>query len=176
MTGVILKYPCVWCGRPSMDEQPGSYEICPICFWEDDAIQLRWPEHSGGSIGPSLIAAQENYQAFGACEERSVEHVRPPEGDETMDLSWRPIDPERDHFEPRGVQLAVWPDDRSVLYRWRYRNTGFWRPAADRRSPGLFIESGQKPAEDPLAGDLALGCRSTPFCVQAGTASPVPSR
>ncbi|WP_037885880.1 CPCC family cysteine-rich protein [Streptomyces sp. NRRL S-646] len=129
MTRVILKYPCVCCGHLTMDEPPGSYQICPVCFWEDDAIQLRWPDYSGGANRPSLIEAQENYEAFGACAERSVEHVRPPEDDEPMDPSWRPIDPERDRFEPGGIQLAAWPNDRTVLYWWRYRNTDFWRPA-----------------------------------------------
>lgn len=68
-------------------------------------------------------------QAFGACEERSVEHVRPHEDDELMDSSWRPVDPERDHFEPKAFPLAACPDDRTVPYWWRYRDTGFWRPA-----------------------------------------------
>ncbi|KPH97870.1 Cysteine-rich CPCC domain containing protein [Actinobacteria bacterium OV450] len=129
MSGVILKYPCVCCGRLTMGEPPGSYEICPVCFWEDDALQLRWPDWAVGANRTSLVEAQQNYQAFGACDERSVEHVRPPGDDEPQDRSWRLIDPERDHFEPQGVQLAVWPVDQTVLYWWRYRNTGFWRPA-----------------------------------------------
>ncbi|MER8160447.1 CPCC family cysteine-rich protein [Streptomyces sp. NPDC094472] len=29
-----------------------TYEICPVCFWEDDAIQFRWPTVDGG--GPEL--------------------------------------------------------------------------------------------------------------------------
>ncbi|MGD1222170.1 MULTISPECIES: hypothetical protein [Streptomyces] len=47
-----------------------------------------------------------------------------------MDPTWRLIDPERDHFEPRAVQLAAWPADCTVLYWWRYRDTGFWRPTS----------------------------------------------
>ncbi|MEU9117123.1 CPCC family cysteine-rich protein [Streptomyces sp. NPDC048483] len=130
MAGVTLKYPCVCCGRLTMDDPPGSYEICPVCFWEDDDLQLRWPDWAVGANRTSLIEAQQNYQAFGACDERSVEHVRPPGDHEPLDRSWRPIDLERDHFEPQAVQLAAWPDDRTVLYWWRYRNTGFWRPTA----------------------------------------------
>ncbi|MFE1411201.1 CPCC family cysteine-rich protein [Streptomyces sp. NPDC058746] len=98
------------------------------CFWEDDALQLRWPDWAVGANRTSLVQAQQNYQAFGACDERSVEHVRLPRDDEPQDRSWRPVDPEHDHFEPQGVQQAVWPVDRTVLYWWRYRNTGFWRP------------------------------------------------
>jgi len=39
---------------------------------------------------------------------------------------WRPINPRQDTFEPRGVQLADWPDDRTVLYWWRYRDPRAW--------------------------------------------------
>ncbi|MFJ6780285.1 CPCC family cysteine-rich protein [Streptomyces yangpuensis] len=129
---MILKYPCVCCGRLTRDEPPGSHLICPVCFWEDDILQLRWPDWAVGANRIALVEAQENYQAFGACDERSVEHVRPPLEDEPQDRSRRPIDLEYDRFEPQGVELAAWPDDATVLYWWRYRNTGFWRPAAGR--------------------------------------------
>jgi Cysteine-rich CPCC len=70
MTGVILKYPCVCCGRLTMEEPPGPHQICPICFWEDDAVQLRWPDWSAGANRTSLIEAQQNFQDYGACDER----------------------------------------------------------------------------------------------------------
>ncbi|GAA3469173.1 CPCC family cysteine-rich protein [Nonomuraea roseola] len=125
---MILKYPCVCCGRLTMEEPPGSHQICPVCFWEDDAVQLRWPDRVAGANRIPLIEAQQHFQDHGACDERSLGHVRPPRDDEPLDPSWRPIDPERDRFEPQAVQLAAWPDDRTVLYWWRYRDTGFWRP------------------------------------------------
>ncbi|ROP33688.1 cysteine-rich CPCC protein [Couchioplanes caeruleus] len=124
---MMLTFPCVCCGHLTMVEPPGSYDICPVCFWEDDQVQLRWPDWAGGANRPSLIEAQANFKAFGACEERSVAQVRPPRDDEPLDPNWRPIDLERDHFERRGNQEAPWPDDRTVLYWWRYRDAGFWR-------------------------------------------------
>jgi hypothetical protein len=30
---------------------PGSYEICSVCFWEDDGVQFRWPTIAGGAKG-----------------------------------------------------------------------------------------------------------------------------
>lgn len=31
-----LKYPCDCCGyKTKNEEKRGSYEICPVCFWED---------------------------------------------------------------------------------------------------------------------------------------------
>jgi Cysteine-rich CPCC len=34
---------------PPLDGPPGSYEICPVCFWDDDLVQLRWPTYAGGA-------------------------------------------------------------------------------------------------------------------------------
>ncbi|MFG2533654.1 CPCC family cysteine-rich protein [Streptomyces sp. NPDC048511] len=28
---------------------PGSYEVCPVYFWEDGGVQFRWPAMSGGA-------------------------------------------------------------------------------------------------------------------------------
>ncbi|MFB9413942.1 CPCC family cysteine-rich protein [Dactylosporangium matsuzakiense] len=121
------KYPCVCCGHLTLDEPPGSYEICPVCFWEDDLIQLRWPDWYGGANRPCLIEAQQNFRRFAACDERSRRHTRPALNDEPLESAWRPIDPDRDRFEPHNVALAPWPDDRTLLYWWRYHDTGFWR-------------------------------------------------
>lgn len=30
-------------------DMPGSYEICPVCFWEDDGVQFRWPTMGDGA-------------------------------------------------------------------------------------------------------------------------------
>jgi len=124
---VTPRYPCVCCGHLTMEEPPGSHQICPVCRWEDDAVQLRWPDWPGGANKPSLLTAQQNFQRYGARDERAVEHVRPASDDEARDPNWRPIDPHLDTFEPMGVQFAAWPDDRTVLYWWRYRDTGSWR-------------------------------------------------
>ncbi|MDQ0305666.1 hypothetical protein J2S46_000222 [Kitasatospora herbaricolor] len=103
-----------------------------MCCWEDDPVQLRWPDQAiGANPRTSLIEAQRNFVAFGASHEQFLGQVRAPEENEPRDRSWRPVDPERDRFEPRGVQLAAWPDDRTVLYWWRYRDPGFWRPPHD---------------------------------------------
>lgn len=90
-------------------------------------MQLRWPDSARGANRPSLIEAQATFKVLGACEERFVAMVRPPRDDEPLDPNWRPIDSERDHFEAKGRQEAPWPDDSTVLYWWRYRDTGCWR-------------------------------------------------
>lgn len=127
MLGMALRYPCVCCGHLTMDDPPGSHQICPVCFWEDDVVQLRWPDYTGGANKPSLREAQRNFQRYGACDASVIDHVRPASDDEPREPHWRPIDPHRDTFEPNGVQLAAWPDDRTVLYWWRHRVAWFRR-------------------------------------------------
>lgn len=61
---------------------PGSFVICPVCFWEDDDVQLENPDFSGGANRPSLNQARSNYRTFGAKDEQARSHVRSPRGDE----------------------------------------------------------------------------------------------
>jgi hypothetical protein len=75
--GLPLRCPCCGCG--TLDER-GGFEICPVCFWEDDgqddydATAVR-----GGPNGAlSLCEARANYLKFGACDESMIGNVRPP--------------------------------------------------------------------------------------------------
>ena len=46
MNKIIEKYKCPCCGFYTFDEKPnGNYDICPVCFWEDDPIQLDVKPH-----------------------------------------------------------------------------------------------------------------------------------
>jgi hypothetical protein len=96
MTAGADRYLCPCCGHRVFDEQPGSYDICPVCFWEDDLVQLHDPLYAGGANRPSLVEAQRTYARLGACEERLLPYVRPPGPDEPPDEGWRPFDPEAD--------------------------------------------------------------------------------
>ncbi|KDN20012.1 CPCC family cysteine-rich protein [Amycolatopsis rifamycinica] len=118
------KYPCPCCGHRTYTERPGSYEICSVCFWEDDDIQLRWPDRPGGANSLSLIDAQRAYAEMGAMEYRFTGIVRMAAPDEPLDDGWRPIDLTVDDFEPMGTGHAPWPADPTALYWWR---PTFWR-------------------------------------------------
>ena len=80
----MAEYPCPCCGHRTLEEPPGSYDICPVCFWEDDGQD----DHDadvvrGGPNGSlSLSQARQNYQQFGASSERRRQFVRPPLPDE----------------------------------------------------------------------------------------------
>ncbi len=117
-------HPCPCCGHFTFNEPPGSYDICPVCFWEDDVVQLRWPKYGGGANKPSLIDSQQNFLRFGATEERFIKNVRAPSPDEPADVDWRAIDLSVDSFEHAGVRERDWPEDLAELYWWR---SGFWR-------------------------------------------------
>ncbi|MGW8484403.1 CPCC family cysteine-rich protein [Microbacterium sp. NPDC055903] len=117
-------YPCPCCGHVTLGEPPGSYEICAVCFWEDDAVQLRWPTYQGGANTPCLIDAQRAYAEGPAMEHRFTEVVRAAAPQEPVDSRWRPIDLERDFFEAEDDRDAEWPDDLTTLYWWR---PTFWR-------------------------------------------------
>ncbi len=54
-----MLYPCPACGFEVFDDMPGSYQICPICDWEDDAVQLKFPAMRGGANGESLFEKQQ---------------------------------------------------------------------------------------------------------------------
>ena len=51
-----MKYKCPCCGYYTFDNKPdGSYDICKVCFWEADLIQLEDPTYEGGANKVSLF-------------------------------------------------------------------------------------------------------------------------
>ena len=75
------KFKCPCCGYYTLPNT-GEYDICPVCFWEDDVVQEDDPDLEGGANDLSLRECRENYRKFGACEERFKERVRKPYPDE----------------------------------------------------------------------------------------------
>lgn len=111
---MYMHYPCPCCGYIVMSLPPGSYDICPLCFWEDDDTQLAHFTMSGGANAVSLLEAQKNYEAFGVSERKYLDNVRVPKSHEIREKTWRPIDTTRD------IELAgEYPLDSSALYYWR---------------------------------------------------------
>lgn len=86
------KNTCPCCGFMTMDAAPsGSYDICPVCFWEDDLVQFKNPNHVGGANYISLKQAQQNFILFGACEMGMARNVRKPFPHEPKDPAWKPF-------------------------------------------------------------------------------------
>lgn len=106
-------YPCPCCGFVVFDEAPGSYAICSVCDWEDDAVQLTNPCSGGGANSDSLADAQA----------RILEKV-PPEiqvfDGHRRDSDWRPLrEPELDGFRFEVEMGGAWPFSAGHSDYWR---------------------------------------------------------
>ena len=121
-------YPCPCCGHLVFSQEPGNHQVCPICLWEDELAQLRFPLMPSLSNGVSLRVAQDNYRSFGAARHKNQGLTREPVEGEGLDPGWRPLDPAIDNIEEpqRGENYAeTYPwRDPTVLYYWR---PTYWR-------------------------------------------------
>lgn len=82
-------YTCPCCGYKTLEEEH-EYDICPICYWEDDWFQFKHVDETGAN-NVSLREAQRNYLKFGACEERVLEFVRRPNKYDIKDTEWNAL-------------------------------------------------------------------------------------
>ena len=77
------KFRCPCCGYFTFEIEPNNtFELCPVCFWEDDGVQLNDPNYEGGANQVSLIQARANFKIYKSSEERFVEFTRNPDYDE----------------------------------------------------------------------------------------------
>ncbi|MBE7033559.1 MAG: hypothetical protein E7406_04955 [Ruminococcaceae bacterium] len=88
----MRKYQCKCCGYFTLEEEPldpnrcpGTFEICPVCFWEDDSLQFLDPDLEGGANNVSLNIAKKNFKEFGAAEKEMLKYVRKPKKSEIGD-------------------------------------------------------------------------------------------
>jgi len=65
-----------------LEEPPGSFEICPVCYWEDDDTQYADPDYAGGANQVSLNQARQNFSQFCAITREALRHVRKPTPEE----------------------------------------------------------------------------------------------
>ncbi|HHH5923449.1 TPA: CPCC family cysteine-rich protein [Listeria innocua] len=95
----MSKQRCACCNCLTIDVR-GEFEICPICFWEDDAYFVFDEEEiyshyqdlssiedllkirSSANNGLTLLEARQNFKQFGACELAMKKYVRVPIADE----------------------------------------------------------------------------------------------
>ena len=118
-------FPCPACGFVVLPDGYGSYEICPLCGWEDDGVQLANPTSGGGANRESLAEAQKRaLRLFSLDLREQGEWVRSP--------SWRPLleteiyEAERKrrekHWHTRGVRS---PEEAYFAAAARDRNEPF---------------------------------------------------
>jgi len=90
-------FPCPACGFLVFEETPGSYTWCPLCDWEDCAVQLRHPFTAAGPNRPLVIEQEAALRRFplGITEAKGFRR----------DSSWRPL--RRDE----ASKFAAGPED-----------------------------------------------------------------
>ena len=120
----LENHPCPCCGHLVFGEPPGSYEVCPICFWEDDPVQAADPWYAGGANTPNLADAQRNYAEFGAIEQRFTKNVRAATDQDVLDPNWRPLrDSDREYsITPDQIEEAVRESGTGPPYHYWLRD------------------------------------------------------
>lgn len=79
------KYKCPCCGYYTFDKKVGgTFDICPVCYWEDDNVQLENTEYPNGANPVSLNQAKLNYNKYGAISKEFVDKVREPNSEEII--------------------------------------------------------------------------------------------
>ncbi len=71
-------FDCPCCGYATI-EHPGCYDICKICFWEDDSQDdPEADEHYGGPNGCSLTEGRISFLEIGASDSENLKYCQKP--------------------------------------------------------------------------------------------------
>ncbi len=83
------KFSCPCCGHFTISSPtPGSWEVCPVCFWEDSiGSEDSW----GADWEDDLLLAQRAYLKMGASHADWLGKVRTPLPDEMRSESWQTL-------------------------------------------------------------------------------------
>jgi hypothetical protein len=108
---------CPACGFRTIDEDSyGTYLICPVCGWEDDAVQLANPCSGGGANRESLAECQRSSATWNTVQMQKHER----------DSDWRPLTQEEIACFTSVAQKQRWsfPGElESALAYWRKKTT-----------------------------------------------------
>ncbi|MBN9694084.1 MAG: hypothetical protein J0M24_27910 [Verrucomicrobia bacterium] len=108
---------CPGCGFRTIDEDSyGTYLICPVCGWEDDAVQLANPCSGGGANRESLAEFQRSSATWNATQIQKYQR----------DSIWRPLTEKEIEFFTSVAQRQHWsfPGElEPALAYWRRTTT-----------------------------------------------------
>jgi hypothetical protein len=79
---------CPCCGYKTLPGR-GDYDLCPVCWWEDDGVE---PWEISGPNGQTLVEAQQAYLSQSRPYRLRSGKVRPPKRREARDPDWRPYE------------------------------------------------------------------------------------
>jgi hypothetical protein len=87
---VKARYYCVVCGYKTL-ELYKEWDICPICFWEDDCLgEVDTRSPANGELW--ISQAQANFMRYGACDPAKRKYVRPPGPKDVRRPDFKPFD------------------------------------------------------------------------------------
>lgn len=109
-------YTCPVCGFVTFVEPPGSFELCGVCDWEDDGVQLANPACSGGANSQSLIEAQEEAIETYPLSIKEVKGF-------TRNPKWRPLTDEEKEKYTKQSGVKYWLNVAVVSEEESYWNT-----------------------------------------------------
>jgi hypothetical protein len=70
---------CPCCDYFTLEER-AIWDICEVCYWEDDGHDLdRRDDPSGCNKGLTLRQGRDNFRRLGACEPEMIQYVCPAE-------------------------------------------------------------------------------------------------
>lgn len=89
-TNHLGKAACPCCGYHTLCDPPGSYDICPVCYWEEDCGTVDWCDMSswGGANHMTIEIGRRNYEASGTCDGGPATICRPPTQEELPRYDW----------------------------------------------------------------------------------------
>ena len=139
---------CPACGFAVLADGYGSYEICEICGWEDDGVQLANPTSGGGANRSSLAEAQ------AAIIARIPINVT-AHGELRRDPLWRPLSPQELADAETKRRARHWhtaaAQDRTDVY--------LVASAVVTRSRRLITRRRNRPILDGAVLSLTRACR-----------------
>ena len=98
----VEKLPCPACGFMTVPEGSyGTFNICEVCGWEDDALQLANPGCGGGANGASMVETQVAALALYPLGETEA-------GGFLRDRAWRPLNREEIAIAERERAERPW--------------------------------------------------------------------
>lgn len=111
-----MLYPCPACGFEVFDDVSGSYDICPVCDWEDDGVQLKFPVMQGGANGESLFEKQQKEIKYLPLEVKEIKGYK-------RDPLWRPLSVDEckitEEMPKTGREYFDSLDNEIPEYYWR---------------------------------------------------------
>lgn len=97
-----MRLPCPACGFLTVPEAYyGSFNVCEVCAWEDDGVQLANPACGGGANSDCLIDAQTEALVRFPIERADAFPIR-------RDSVWRPLSDDEIQIALREREAACW--------------------------------------------------------------------